>query len=257
MPKIAKSKRSGILILLMKKSSPLILFGIAVAVIVFLVANRFLMNNQDSVDTSSPNAPQSNTGALDIAVCDPANGPLSEVIDNEFFPYPVGTVYVLEGDGSRVEISALDETELVSGITTQVVEEREWEGDELVEVSRNFYAQAPDKTVCYFGEEVDDYINGEIVGHGGAWRAGVGENKAGIIMPGTPAVGQSYQQEVAPGVAMDSANHEAMGETFTTPFGTFIDVLLVREEPSSTKRYQRGFGLIYDDGAVLTEIRTE
>jgi len=242
----------------MKKSSPLILFGIAAVVILFLVGNQYFMKNKGPVNSNSLNEPLNTTGELDIAVCDPANGPFSNVIDNEFFPYPVGTVYVLEEEGgARVEISALDETELVSGVSTRVIEEREWEGGELAEVSRNFFAQASDKTVCYFGEEVDDYKNGEIVGHGGAWRADEGENKAGIIMPGTPLVGQSYQQEVAPGVAMDSARHEAMNETFTTPFGTFVDVLLVQEQPSSTKRYQRGFGLIYDDGAVLTEIRTE
>jgi hypothetical protein len=33
----------------------------------------------------------------------------------------------------------------------------------LVEVSRDFFAQAPGGTVCYFGEDVDDYEDGEIV----------------------------------------------------------------------------------------------
>jgi hypothetical protein len=186
-------------------------------------------------------------------VCDPANEPFSLTIDNEFFPLPVGMVQVLEDSASKVQISVLDQTETVAGVITRVVEEREWENGKLAEVSRNFFVQAPDGSVCYYGEEVDDYKNGKIVGHGGAWRAGVGQNKPGIIMPAQPAVGQIYQQEIAPGVAMDQAEHVAMNQAFTTPAGTFNNVLLVKETPPSTKRYQRGIGLIFDDGMVLTE----
>jgi hypothetical protein len=191
--------------------------------------------------------------ALDISVCDPANEPFSLTIDNEFFPLPVGMVQVLEGPASKVQISVLDQTETVAGVVTRVVEEREWESGVLAEVSRNFFVQAPDGSVCYYGEAVDDYKNGKIVGHGGAWRAGVGQNKPGIIMPAQPAVGQVYQQEVAPGVAMDQAEHVAMGQSFTTPAGTFYDALVVKETPPSTKRYQRGIGLIFDDGIALTK----
>ena len=38
--------------------------------------------------------------------------------------------------------------------------------------------------IFYFGEDVDDYENGEIVSHGGAWLAGANGSKAGMIMPG-------------------------------------------------------------------------
>jgi len=190
---------------------------------------------------------------LDISVCDPTNGPFSLTIDNEFFSLPVGMVQVLEDSSSKVQISVLDQTETVAGVVTRVVEEREWENGVLTEVSRNFFVQAPDGSVCYYGEEVDDYKNGKVVGHGGAWRAGVGQNKPGIIMPAQPAVGQIYQQEIAPGVAMDQAEHVAMNQAFTTPAGTFNNVLLVKETPPSTKRYQQGIGLIFDDGMVLTK----
>jgi hypothetical protein len=162
-------------------------------------------------------------------------------------------VHVLEDSRSQVQISVLDQTETVAGVVTRIVEEREWENGVLAEVSRNFFVQAPDGTVCYYGEEVDDYKNGKIIGYGGAWRAGIGQNKPGIIMPAQPIVGQVYQQEVAPGVAMDQAEHIGMEQSFTTPAGTFQNVLLVKETPLSTKRYQRGIGLIFDDGMVLTE----
>jgi hypothetical protein len=141
----------------------------------------------------------------------------------------------------------------VAGGTTRVVEEREGENGQLSEISRNFLVQAPDGTVCYYGEDVDEYQGGQIVGHRGAWRAGVGQNQPGILMPAHPAVGQTYYQEVAPGVAEDRAGHVAIETAYPTPAGTFNDVLLVAETPPSTKRYAPGIGLIFDDGLVLTQ----
>jgi hypothetical protein len=202
----------------------------------------------------SPTPPTSTqTGELDIAVCDPANGPFSLNIDNPYLPFSVGLIHVLTDATSKVQMSVLNQTEVVAGVTTRVVEEREWENGHLSEISRNFFVQAPDGTVCYYGEDVDEYQGGQIVGHRGAWRAGVGQNKLGIIMPAHPVVGQTYYQEVAPGVAEDRAEHVAIETSYTTPAGTFNDVLLVAETPPSTKRYARGIGLIFDDGMVLTQ----
>lgn len=195
---------------------------------------------------------------LDIAVCDASAGPFSLVIDNAFLPFVVGTAQVLEDeDGEeRVRISVLDETEVVSGVVTRVVEEREWESGALAEVSRNFFAQAPDGTVCYFGEDVDEYEGGEVVRHEGAWRAGQDSAKPGILMPADPGVGMAYAQEVAPGVAEDRGEIIAMGDTVETPAGTFTDTVTVRETSpldagSSLKHYARGVGMIYDDGIAL------
>lgn len=201
---------------------------------------------------------------LDIAVCDPTAGPFSLDIDNTYYPLPVGRVWVLDGDDDgtlvRVEISVLNATEVVAGVTTRVVEEREFEDGELIEVSRNFFAQAPDGTVCYFGEDVDDFEDGEIVGHGGAWRAGVGANLPGIIMPGNPEAGQVYAQEAAPGVAEDMAEIEAIGESVTVPAGTFDNVLRsVDFSPLSpgeedVKLYAPGVGIIVDEVIELISV---
>ncbi|OGG03395.1 hypothetical protein A2W14_07510 [Candidatus Gottesmanbacteria bacterium RBG_16_37_8] len=220
------------------------------------------LNNYSSQPkpTANPNAtptipgsiPTPQVGELDISICDPSRGPFSLNITNEFYPLPLGKVLVIEDASFKVQFSVLNQTEAVAGVTTRVIEEREWKNGSLIEISRNFFVQAPDGTVCYFGEDVDIYSGGQITGHSGAWRAGVGQNKPGIIMPAHPAVGQKYQQEIAPGIAMDRAEHISMGQSFTTPAGTFNDVLLVEETPPSTKRYQRGIGMIYDDGAVLT-----
>src|SRR5215211_3697935 len=110
------------------------------------------------------------------------------------------------GEAAQLTITVLNETREVNGTQTRVIEERESVGGELVEISRNFFATCEEtNNVFYFGEEVDIYENGMIVDHEGAWLAGEGTNRAGIIMPGTILLGARYYQEIAPSVALDRA----------------------------------------------------
>jgi len=203
------------------------------------------------------------TNELDISICNPENVAFVTEIDNPFYPLAVGAQWVLEGedDGEavRVQITVLDENEEVMGVNTQVIEEREWADDVLTEVSRNFFAQTEEGTVCYFGEDVDIYDDAgeEVVDHEGAWRAGDNEALPGIVMPAEPAVGQSYDQEYAPDVALDHAEHESMGDTVEVPFGTFTDTLTVIETSpfdsgESLKQYARGVGILVDESIQLT-----
>lgn len=197
-----------------------------------------------------------------VEACDPASTTFSVSIDNPFFPLPVGHRVVLEGEeGGQhllVRITALDEKEVVDGVETRVVEEYEAKSGQVVEISRNFFAQAEDGTVCYFGEEVDIYDeDGDITSHAGAWRAG-GEKVPGIFMPASPQIGQAFQQEIAPGVAEDQAKVVALGEETVVPAGTFDDtVTMVDRNPldgsEDTKVYARGVGLIVDEAAQMTK----
>jgi hypothetical protein len=189
---------------------------------------------------------------------------------NPYFPLWPGYALLLEGeeegDEGPVEISALltvlPQTELVDGVLTRVFEERESEDGELVEVSRNFMAHCRETgDVWYFGEDVDDYEDGEIVGHEGAWRAGIDGAQAGIIMLGNPVVGARYHQELAPGVAEDRGEVVGLGGEATVPAGTFTDVLSVLDtnalspgEEGDLKRYAKGVGNIADEALELTEI---
>jgi hypothetical protein len=200
---------------------------------------------------------------LDIAVCAPQAGPFSLTIDNPFSPMPVGQRLILEGEEDgvpvRVEITVLDETEEVAGVTTRVVEERDFEDDELIEIFRNFLAQAPDGTVCYYGEDVDIFEDGQVISHQGQWRAGEGNNQAGILMPAEPAVGQVFAIEGAPGIAEDRAEIIAIGEAVTVPAGMFDNTLrLVERNPldgdEGEKVFANGTGLIVDEAAELTEV---
>ena len=183
---------------------------------------------------------------------------------NAFFILEPGYQLTLEGeeDGEQVEliVTVLNETKDVNGVTTRVVEERESADGELVEVSRNFFAICEEtSSVFYFGEEVDDYDEGEIVGHEGEWLAGENDAKAGIIMPGTPLLGARYFQEIAPEVAMDRAEIIEDDEELQTPAGTFENVLVIREttplEPDAEemKLHAPGIGLIQDADLKLVE----
>ncbi len=179
---------------------------------------------------------------------------------NEYFILEPGYQLVLEGGNEKVVITVLDKTLEVDGVTTRVVEEREWKNDQLVEVSRNYFAiDEATKDVFYFGEDVDDVKDGQVVAHGGAWLAGVNGSRAGLIMPGTPTVGMRYFQEIAPGVAMDRAEIVSLHETFETPAGTFSRSLRTKEGTAldkgakEFKTYAPGIGLIQDEGLRLTE----
>jgi hypothetical protein len=69
---------------------------------------------------------------------------------------------------SHLVITVLNETKIVNGTETRVLEERETEDGEVVEISRNYFAVCkPTNDILYFGEEVDDYEAGKTVNHEG------------------------------------------------------------------------------------------
>ena len=178
---------------------------------------------------------------------------------NRYFIMEPGFQLVLEGEDTKLQITVLDETKMVDGVLTRVVEEREWEDGELFEVSRNYFAICEGANdVYYFGEDVDYYKDGEVYKHDGEWLAGEGENQLGLIMPGTPQPKMRYYQEIAPGVAMDRAEVVSLEETCETPAGTFSGCLKVKESTLLNileveyKYYAPDIGLIQDEDLVLT-----
>jgi len=189
-----------------------------------------------------------------------AKSRLAGVGRNPYFILEPGYKLTFAAGKETLVITVLEETEVVDGVTTRVVEERETEKGQLAEVSRNFFAIDPGTgDVYYFGEDVDEYKDEKIIGHEGAWRAGVNGAKFGLMMPGTPKVGDKYYQESAPKIAMDRAEVVGLAETLETPAGTFKDCLRVKEtsaieKGSSLKIYAPGIGLIKDDEFVLAKV---
>ncbi|MCC7258260.1 MAG: hypothetical protein IT486_07800 [Gammaproteobacteria bacterium] len=154
----------------------------------------------------------------------------------------------------------LDEDDHKRTVRTRVVEEYETEDGEVKEVSRNFYADCrPGHDVYYFGEEVFD---GEGNPLEDAWLAGEDGNRPGIIMPGGAfLLGSRYFQEIAPDVALDRAEHVALGMLVHVPAGLFENCVEVHEttplEPGhvSPKVYCPGIGLVQDGDLELKAIR--
>jgi hypothetical protein len=184
-----------------------------------------------------------------------------------FFPLIEGQVLTLAGevDGVLEElvITTTDQTITIGSVVTRIVEERHTEDGELVEVSRNFFAHcAENNSVFYFGEDVDNYEDGEIVNHNGSWQAGQGGATAGVIMPGLPLLGARYFQEVAPGIALDRAEVFRVNGDAQTPFQHFTGVLVTKEttplEPGvvELKKYAPGIGIIADADLRLTGVTT-
>jgi len=184
---------------------------------------------------------------------------------NRFFILEPGWRLVFSGEGDQGEeigltVTVQDRTRVVDGVETRIVVERHVEDGELVEVSRNYFAMCKQtSSMFYYGEEVDNYVDGEIVNHNGSWLAGENGAKAGIIMPGTVLLGSKYQQETAPGAAMDRGQIVSMNKIVVTPAGTFENVLKIKEttplEPNALdfKYHAAGIGLIQDNEIKLEE----
>jgi hypothetical protein len=115
------------------------------------------------------------------------------------------------------------------------------------------------KDVYYFGEDVDEYKDGKIAGHGGSWLSGVSGAKFGMMMPGKPNLGDKFQQEVAPEVTQDRCEIVAIGEEIKTPADTFTNCIRTKDSSAlesgvSKKAYASGVGLIEDDEFILVKI---
>lgn len=163
-------------------------------------------------------------------------------ITNKYLALPAGRKLVYEGeteDGAeRVEISIANplETKMVMGITTVVYLDKTWidadddgkfEDNELHEVTKDYLAQRTDtKDVWYFGEDVEFYEDGVLVGNEGAWLAGVDGAKPGIVVKNDPMRNDSYLQECWRGEAEDTVDVVSLkANVRTEEFGRFKNCL--------------------------------
>jgi hypothetical protein len=185
---------------------------------------------------------------------------LSPTGSGRYFVLEPGVRLHLQNGQDTLVISVLTDTKVVDGVTTRVVEERETEGGQLAEVSRNFFAiDTATGDAYYFGEEVDEYKNGKVTGHSGSWLSGVNGARFGLMVPGSPKVGDRYFQEQAPNVAMDRAEVVGVTAELKVPSGTYQNCLRTRESSaiesgSEDKWYAPGVGLIKDAEFVLAKV---
>jgi hypothetical protein len=148
-----------------------------------------------------------------------------------------------------------DETATVGGFPVSVVEVTEYEDDELVERTLDYYSQC-DGSVWYVGEKVDDYEDGKVAGHEGQWQAGEEGAEPGLFMPAEPKVGVSFEQERAPGVAEDRSTVVADGLDVKTPAGAFHGCIKTKDfapidKLTEFKFYCPDVGLVREQGSGL------
>lgn len=192
-------------------------------------------------------------------------GKLSHVVDNAYFPLATLERAVYAGrerdpdSGEMLEIRmecvVRAKPEKVAGILVTVVEVSEYEDDELVEKTLDYYAQDAGGNVYYIGEKVDDYEDGKVTGHGGQWLAGEKGARPGLFMPAAPKLGDVFEQERAPGVAEDRSTVVAVGSTIEVPAGKFENCIETEDfDPISKSKghkvFAAGIGLVKEASAA-------
>ena len=188
-------------------------------------------------------------------VLDPST--FTTVIDNPYYPLPVGRVLVYKGrrDGltQTDTVTVTDRTKLVAeGITAVVVKDVAKHHGALLEKTSDYFAQDDQGNVWYVGEDTAAYNPDGTVDTSGSWEAGVNDGEPGIIMEADPQIPDAYRQEYLAGEAEDIAWIVRRGGSMTLPYGT-LDHLLwsleaTRIEPGSydQKVYARGIGIVYE-----------
>ena len=188
-------------------------------------------------------------------VIDPANFRDTAIVGNDYFPISPGKIFVYEGkdeDGAtiRVEEEHTMDTKMIMGVKCVVVRAREFEDDELIEDTFDWYAQDLEGNVWYFGEDSKEIEEGEVVSNEGSWESGVDGALPGIIMFANPIPGMWYRQEYYKGEAEDVGQVLTLNETITVPYGEFTGCLKTAEwnllEPGvlEHKIYASGVGLV-------------
>jgi hypothetical protein len=191
-------------------------------------------------------------------------------ISNPYHPFQPGGVKVFTGHerGTREVVTHLYLTETrmfeFDGETVEcrILRESALEDGELVEISDNYFAQADDGTVYYFGEVVDDYEGGIVVGHEGSWLVGGptlssdpadAGNAPGpaVFMPANPEVGDIFKPEDLFPLVDETAEVLAVGVTVKTPAGRFENCIEIEESSrlssgTETKWYAPGVGVIQE-----------
>lgn len=186
------------------------------------------------------------------------------VITHPLFPLSLTGPKVFAGEETdesgktittRLESHLLASTEVVMGVTVAVLEETAFKDGQLVERALDYFAQHRDGSVYYFGEKVDNYDGGKFKDHHGQWIAGEGQNKPGIIMGAKPSVGQTFEQELAPGIAEDKSTVLSTTDSVTTPAGSYTNCIKTKDftplEPDieEFKWFCPSIGLAQEQGA--------
>ena len=174
---------------------------------------------QPAMPAHIPVAPKSERVDLTMPTfSDPTN------ITNPLFPVSLQESVLMlghvEGKPFRTEVTLLPETRIIEWegqrVETLVSQYNAFLDGRIEEVAYDYYAQADDGSVWYFGEDVFDFRAGAIVVTEGTWLAGR-DGPAAMIMPADPQVGDVYRTENAPGFVFEEVTVRSTDETLDGP----------------------------------------
>jgi len=189
-------------------------------------------------------------------------------IDNPYWPIRPGSHWVYseveDGEAQRVDVTALDKTKTLGGVTARVVHDQVTRKGQVLEDTYDWYAQDSDGNVWYLGENTKEYENGKVKTTEGSWAYGVDGAQAGVVVPADPEQGLKYREEYYAGHAEDAAEVLNTTSQVQVPYGRFKDAVLTRNfsslEPTveEMKLYAKNVGpvmeLLVSGGAGRTEL---
>ena len=180
-------------------------------------------------------------------------------ITNPLFPISMQESVLLlgrvDGKAFRTEVTLLPDTRIIEWqdrrVETLVSQYVAYLDGRLHEVAYDFYAQADDGSVWYFGEDVFNVEDGAIVDTHGTWIAGK-DGPAAMIMPARPQVGDVYRPENIPGFVFEEVTVTSVGQPLDGPLAP-IDGGLVIEElhmdgSTEDKSFAPGYGEFFTSG---------
>jgi hypothetical protein len=201
-----------------------------------------------------PTAPQGKR--LDLATpsfSDPTS------VTNPLFPVSkqesVLMVGRVDGKPFRTEVTLLPDTRIIEWqgqqVETLVSQYTAYLDGRIHEVAYDFYAQADDGSVWYFGEDVFNFKEGYIADTHGTWIAGK-DGPAAMIMPSDPKVGDVYRPENIPGFVFEEVAVKSTDKTIDGPLGPIHGGLIVEElhmdGTTEDKTFAPGYGEFYTAG---------
>ncbi|HEV2873434.1 MAG TPA: hypothetical protein VG409_18685, partial [Actinomycetota bacterium] len=157
-------------------------------------------------------------------------------ITNPMFPIAevtqslqLGTV---DGKPFRAEVTLLPGTKTITWngrqVPTRIHQYVAYSGGRILEVALDWYAQADDGSVWYFGEDVFNYEDGVVADTHGTWLAGK-EGPPGMIMPADPGAGDVYRPENIPELVFEQVTVKATGQRVPGPRGMVDGALVISE----------------------------
>jgi hypothetical protein len=138
----------------------------------------------------------------------------------------------VDGKPFRTEVTLLPGSKPIpfkgATVDTAIIQYVAYSDGRIHEVALDWYAQADDGSVWYFGEDVFNFEDGRVADTDGTWIAS-DETPAAMIMPARPAVGNVYRPENAPEIVFEEVRVEKVDQTIPGPSGVIRGAIEVME----------------------------